>query len=381
MDRKYISGLDGLRAIAVTWVFFFHAIPTLNWSSDSPIAKVLVLFSNTGWIGVQIFFAISGFLITNILINSKGKKNQLKHFFIRRSLRIFPLYFFTLAVLFIFTPYFFQMPYWLAGTENHQSWWWLYAMNWIIPFVQSGGVTHFWSLAIEEQFYLIWPFIIIFTSRRVTLNVILFMILSAPIFRVLFYYLMPDTIGDISDIARRAAYYFTICRWDAIAFGALLALLLREDQWIKRIEKLTTPIILFSIVFIVVSTGVAHSFRGVASGMGLFNQTVVSILTFIALFIIISQKYLILNRLLDNTLLKTIGKHSYAIYVFHLPILLLWKSYFPETLKDLSGLTLVLNLACHFIAIYILTFIAAKLSWFLLEHPFLKLKEKLAPNI
>lgn len=379
MDRKYISGLDGLRAIAVTWVFFFHATPTLNWHSDSLAAKGLTFFSNTGWIGVQIFFALSGFLITNILIDGIGQRHQLKNFFIRRSLRIFPLYFSVLIALFIITPYFLQTPYWLTGAIEHQVSWWLYLSNWAVPFVNSGGVTHLWSLAIEEQFYLLWPFIIIFTTQRTILKITVFMIISAPLFRAGFYYSMPDTLDGISDIARRSAYYFSVCRWDAIAFGALLSLSLRRESWKKQIQQWILPITGLSISFIIISTLLAHSFRGVSSGVGLLNQTVVSILSFIILFLVVNKRYPSLNRLLDNNILKSIGKHSYAIYLFHLPIILLWKSYFPDKLTELSGLSLALQLSFHLIAIFFITYIAAKISWTLLEHPFLKLKETLAP--
>ncbi len=168
-----LPGLDGLRMIAVLAVILHNAYPyeAVSGSFDGaqiPIALTVTSFlANSGWLGVQLFFVLSGFLITRILLNLEPSISALRTFLLRRALRIFPVYFFALAVLLVLFPLVLQdhIPDWLADSRQSQLWFWTYTVNWVQPFREI-GMPHIWSLAIEEQFYLLWPFILLTLSHK-----------------------------------------------------------------------------------------------------------------------------------------------------------------------------------------------------------------------
>ena len=152
LGRTYYPALDVLRGIAILLVFFYH-----NFS-------FLQVFE-FGWIGVDLFFVLSGFLITDILLSSQGGRNFFRNFYARRFLRIFPLYYITLIAFFLLAPYVFSQQNADVVTyyNTNQLWFWSHLQNWL--FVNKGMssspmLSHFWSLAVEEQFYLFWPLII-----------------------------------------------------------------------------------------------------------------------------------------------------------------------------------------------------------------------------
>ena len=124
-----------------------------------------MLLVNVGWIGVQIFFVLSGFLITRNLLDSLGAPNYYRAFYVRRALRILPLYYGTLAVVFLLLPLVGLHPLGDDGGARDRLWFWVFLSNWSVPLGAAAcGLPHFWSLAVEEQFYLAWPALV----RRVT---------------------------------------------------------------------------------------------------------------------------------------------------------------------------------------------------------------------
>ena len=153
---SYIKELDGIRAIAAWMVMFLHFFQMLNINTGIffYINKVAIF----GGTGVSLFFVLSGFLITRILISSKLKKNYFKNFYIRRSLRIFPLYF--LFLLFYYVAYPLVLNEKFVSFHN-QIYYWVYLQNFALTFNwTSVGPLHLWSLAVEEHFYLIWPLLV-----------------------------------------------------------------------------------------------------------------------------------------------------------------------------------------------------------------------------
>ncbi len=146
--KGHVNALDGLRGIAIILVLFFHC----SRFEFLPVRAI----SAFGWTGVDLFFVLSGFLITGILIDTKGKEGFYKNFFMKRVLRIFPLYYLTLCIFFI--PSFF---FHFELTEyyiTHQIYFWTYTQNLLFAFdgwpENARFLNHFWSLAIEEQFYI-----------------------------------------------------------------------------------------------------------------------------------------------------------------------------------------------------------------------------------
>src|SRR2546425_904777 len=168
--------LDGLRGLAIILVFLAHAIREPLQPGTASIDVALRAIAYTGWIGVDLFFVLSGFLISGILLDTRGQPRWWPNFIVRRALRIFPLYYGALTVLFVFLP-------WLVRWSNpdfvtlqaNQRWYWTYTVNLLAALTDGRGTplytSHLWSLSIEEQFYLIWPFFVWVCRPRTLLRV------------------------------------------------------------------------------------------------------------------------------------------------------------------------------------------------------------------
>ena len=190
--HKYFPALDGIRGIAILMVLMHHALMFGKMRSDLLFEKRLHKLLFSGWLGVDLFFVLSGFLITGILIDLKGNKDYFKNFYMRRVLRIFPIYYVFLLLYFTLIPLFSYTVHDAILPFGEKLWYLLYGIN--IKYAFSGWaenvtIGHFWSLAVEEQFYLIWPLIIYLTPKK-KLPLISFIIigLSLTIRVILHYY-------------------------------------------------------------------------------------------------------------------------------------------------------------------------------------------------
>src|SRR5687767_573593 len=150
-ERPYYTGLDGLRGLAILLILGYHNF------SFVPVFK-------HAWLGVDLFFALSGFLITDILLKSRKSENYLRNFYARRVLRIFPLYYLSLFIFFALLPDSMLLPESSGYYDANKHWFWVYLQNWLFIFKTPDPTTflnHYWSLAVEEQFYIIWPFLLL----------------------------------------------------------------------------------------------------------------------------------------------------------------------------------------------------------------------------
>ena len=209
------SELDGIRGIAVLVLLAYHAlyIPMVagSWSG---IPRLVLLMARTGWLGVDLFFVLSGFLITGILLDTKHDRHYLRNFYARRALRIWPLYYVVLLLILVF--YSNSGSYVLISS--------FYLANLVSLFGTLNIYGPLWSLSVEEHFYLIWPWVVRFTSKRALAITALAICLGEPLARALAF-------GHISILD---IYSYSWFRFDGLAWGALLALFFRSAAGTRR---------------------------------------------------------------------------------------------------------------------------------------------------
>jgi len=229
--------LDAVRGLAVLLVLLHNTdiYPSLH----------LHLISANGWIGVDLFFVLSGFLITGILLDTKQSAGYFTNFYARRCLRIWPLYYSLLLFMFVIVPI-------LRPSDGHavfearSSPWWafpVFLQNFLIPIptMATGALGVTWSLAVEEQFYLVWPVVVKFCSQAQLRKIAIAVICISPALR---YYLALHQVNIYSN---------TFCRLDGLMAGALLALVIRSVSFSPSVPVCLDMSTTFS-VFVSVST-------------------------------------------------------------------------------------------------------------------------------
>ena len=367
---QHIPALDGLRGIAILLVLI-HNAGHFGAHPSGPF-WIAALIGAVGWVGVQLFFVLSGFLITSKLLATQGAPNYFSVFFGRRVLRIFPLYYAALIVGLLIVPAITQQP---AGGQTpavHQVWLWTFMLNWTHPLgLPAYGFPHFWSLAVEEQFYLIWPFIVYRATHAGLARTCCVVIVAALIIR---------TALALNGATEDMIYEFTICRMDALAMGALLAVLLQSPDWTRRLQQKAAAK-LIPAAFVIVLVGALCS-RLYTRSL-LFTETVGY--TLLAMFFaLILLACLIgdnkLNRLcrqfLSIDLLRSLGKYSFAMYVFHYPIELALEPYLPLFQQHFAAWSGVAFL----IVVSLGSYVGAFFSYHLYEKHFLRLKSWFTPQ-
>ena len=179
-----ILELDGVRGIAILLVLLFHL--ELPYPAGAP--RLLFAPLLIGWSGVDLFFVLSGFLITGILIDTRDCRNYFSSFYMRRVLRIMPLYLLAVFAYFaVALPIAHHFGYWSARNGSAQMWFWLHLSNWpaafgtVVPFI-----GHFWSLSVEEQFYFVWPLVVLFVRPSRLIHVCCGVVVAALALRIAF---------------------------------------------------------------------------------------------------------------------------------------------------------------------------------------------------
>lgn len=349
----YIPQFDGLRGVAILLVLighsgFLEALPHLGSLEYTRF-------------GVDLFFVLSGFLITGILLDSKGSEHYFRNFYARRALRIWPLYYAILFLAFVITPI-------LAPSTKPQAGVWpafvFYVQN--IALVHRDtypfGLGATWSLAVEEQFYLTWP-LLVFLLRRRTLAIVSFSLAAASLCLRLFFHFQGAAPGFV--------HFFTLSRLDAIAFGTLAALWLRSPsctliQWRTRAYQFLAlgviGVILARILMHRNSSSVGYAFLAIAF-TGLLGLSLVS-----------DARSSLLGRSLSARWLRYIGKTSYGVYLLHYPLFLLWAHLIAS--QNLLSLNAVARNLLAFAGQMLLAILAASISWRFFEKPILQLKER-----
>lgn len=355
------AALDGVRGLAILFVLVFHLGRSLVAEFD--FVNKLTLVAGLGWTGVDLFFVLSGFLITGILHDSKGAPHFFRNFYARRALRIFPLYFGALLFLIAL-----RAAWPDAGFYGTQSdvWLWLYVSNFVMAFEGYGSFgifDHFWSLAIEEQFYLVWPFLIFAFGRLASLRLALVLCGLALALRLGFVLSTDNPV---------AVYVLSPLRMDSLACGAVLALLVRAPGFQR--ERAVRPAVLVTglafaawALLVVIGENVSPH----TPWMSTVGHTLIAIM--FAGFILLGLSTP-LRRLLELFPLRWLGKYSYGLYVWH-PIL--WMMIFhTDAARALRPGDGMLAMLATTLVAFVVLWLVTMASWHLMESQFLKLKDR-----
>lgn len=361
VDREYLPALDGLRAVAIALVLSHNF---LLFESPVGVGKAVNLLLNLGWVGVQLFFVLSGFLITRILLADRASPHYYRAFFGRRVLRIFPLYYLSLLVFTLLLP----MVRGEAVAEG-TVWLWLFVSNWSGGAgLGSGGMPHFWSLAIEEQFYLLWPFVVRRLGARGVLRASLLLALASLCTRVALL-----QAGASSE----AVYQWTPCRFDALALGAALAAFLalpgssgRLAAWAPRLPWV---LLVLALAGFVVTRGYPRT-APLGQTLG-YSWLAVVFVVLVAFAVAAGLRGGGHARLLAHPAMVAVGRVSFGMYVLHKPLHdlvgLPWLAWLGSGDRD----DVALNLA-YVSTASVFTFGVAWLSFQLFERRFLALKSR-----
>lgn len=243
---KRYPALDGIRGIAVVAVMIFHFFLFGRMVPARGLDRAAAAVANTGWVGVDLFFVLSGFLITGILFDARGEPRFLRTFYARRVLRICPVYFGVLVVFFLVLPRLFPSSAAVHANTTGQIWFWTYLSNVQIALygwsASSVYVDHFWSLAIEEQFYLLWPFAVALISRQSLVRTCGVIVGASLLLRIWLH----------AHGLQTAAFVLTATRMDSLAIGAALALAVRDAAQLRTVLRWVRPLLATTITLLAV---------------------------------------------------------------------------------------------------------------------------------
>jgi peptidoglycan/LPS O-acetylase OafA/YrhL len=381
-EPAHVPALDGIRGLAILLVMVLHMT---QLPPRTAVDRGFIRVAELGWIGVDLFFVLSGFLITGILLEAKGSPRYFQSFYARRVLRIFPLYYAVLVASLFVLPRVLPPDKALrfGSIAGDEIYYWLYLSN--VAIARAGQPRHgvldvTWSLSIEEQFYLVWPVIVLVCSRRALLRAAAGLIVLSLLVRVALL------VG--TDLNAFSIYVLTPCHLDAIAMGALIAALAREPRGLAPLARparaaawaLGPAALAFALTESLVhppdfGTGLSPLFSTVGWTM------IASFFGALLIAVHAAAPGSALHRVFTSGFLRTLGKYSYGLYLIHLPLRALIRDrlFGPSTraprfvFPALFGSELPGQLLFYAIAIAA-SLGVAWLSFHLFEKQFLKLK-------
>lgn len=328
-----------------------------------------------GWAGVDLFFVLSGFLITAILLESRRSPNYFSSFYARRVLRIFPIY--ILAVFLYFhlaLPLMHYFGLWPHATADLEPWYWMHLSNWRSAFGDDVPLlTHFWSLSVEEQFYLAWP-LAVFLIGEARLGFACFAIIAAS-FAI-------RCVAAYCNLGPEAVDRLTPCRAETLAVGALVAIAIRNPRLAARLRPHCRS---FGMAALAAFLCVLAISRTANVNTSLNGTLGVSAVAWAAAALVFAARYDSgaggrWSGLLRSRALTRFGKYSYAIYVFHLPIAFYMNQALLAICRRLSSRPERIGLWLASIVLgSSISYAVALASWELVEKRFLALKSHFEP--
>lgn len=372
----YLPNINGVRAIAVALVILGHTALALRLTQNPNILGVFPFFP-AGAIGVQIFFVLSGFLITSLLLLEKERFGDIKlsNFYIRRALRIWPLYFLIIVLiylLFAFTDWM-LMPGIAPKFERMQ-----YKMlPYFVAMLPNVGKALFpsaelylmvlWSIGIEEQFYLIWPLLVKMSGRIlvVLVTAVFLFLLAGTIYQDILPLILPTSHPLFSFKVSKLMQYTLLGGFDSLAIGSLCAYLLhKKTNWLQGLISRRAAIRLCLVLIIPISifyTDLPHLLK-----VGVLSSCFALIIGHLSY---ISKPLFQLN----NKVFKWTGIYSYGLYIYHFPVMLIVANMLSRMAPTVP---LWLYTALFIVISYSFSVMLAALSYHHFEKPFLRLKEK-----
>jgi len=374
LNLTRVAELDGMRGLAILLVMATHIFKRAAYFTENDWLQALAQPARLGWIGVDIFFVLSGFLITGILLRTRLQPNYFRNFYARRILRIFPLYYLAVGGLLLFLPALDRE----VGIYTQRFWpvFLLYQQNWLYLLEPEPslllGLT--WSLAIEEQFYLLWPAIVRWLEprrlQRLSAGIVFFSL------ALRLALLFSQSRWGWPAATAKLFYYGTFTRFEGLAAGAFLAVSAESasfsaERW-NRLARWSFP--LTALLFLAVA--LSGSLNPVSTNLGLisFGYTLLALGAGSLLILLITHPpQSALRRVFRSRWMVFFGQYSYAMYLIHLPLIsilleVMWR----------TGRRNALMFFLYLFVSYAGTILLALLSWHTLEKHMLALKRYFA---
>lgn len=363
IGARHLPALDGVRGLAILLVFAFHCLPQPDGSFV--LLDLLLTLKASFWFGVDVFFVLSGFLITGILIDTREAPKRVSAFYARRTLRIFPLYYAALLLVFGGAALFgLGSALGLAGTAP-LPWFLAYGFNVHVALHQSWPETavlnHFWTLCVEEQFYLVWPWLVwLVPIRRLPWMMVGTIVFAMAVKALAF-------LPAIEPVTLATAMP---ARMDSFAAGGLLAWMHRAGSPARATAAMRALLYASGAALCLLALPQRHLTLETAAGLALTAPLLAAFFAaLIHLSLHPSRELRWLPAAMSLSALRWLGKYSYGIYVYHWLVwfLLVRTELFAGWALSPWGNTAVTGVA---------TLVLAWLSYHLLENPFLRLKNR-----
>jgi peptidoglycan/LPS O-acetylase OafA/YrhL len=394
-EKNYYSALDGIRGLGILLVLIAHfrLFYLIELTPHAPWEVAWLQIADFNWMAMEWFFAMSGFLITGILLRTKMQEGFFKNFYMRRFFRIFPLYYGFLFVYFKVLPHFMDLAHnpesAFSFVSENQGWYWTYMGNYLIALQGTwlGEMSHFWSLSVEEHFYIFWPFLIYWLGNRTILALSTALVAASIALRAYFVW----HIG----LAPVSVYVMTITRLDSLLLGSMLAVvahmaspgiknfsgLMKIRSWLTGLSVAFVPFIVWFYArenhFNVAGEDISAKLQShLYPEIQVFGYTMVGVMSCaLVVWLLTGSDRNLLKRFFSWRVFGTLGQYSYGMYVIHFAVF----GIFHQSPLSVAALSKTLGSRAlatpiAFMVPFLVTVAGAWAIWMGYERHFIKLK-------